>query len=145
MRAYRERFVPSATLKSPQGSIGIFAFCGDTDEKVAQVQAVMDFRLLSIAKGKVDEAPSYESVKSYQYTREELAYVLQNRGRMICGTPDVVKEKITAMASRFGVEEVVISTFADRFEDRLRSYELLSELFSLTSTEANQVNTVASR
>jgi alkanesulfonate monooxygenase SsuD/methylene tetrahydromethanopterin reductase-like flavin-dependent oxidoreductase (luciferase family) len=96
----------------------------------------MDFRLLSIERGKVDEAPSYESVKNYTYSREEWARVLFNRQRMISGTPEEVKEKILALSKAYGVDEIVVATFADHFSDRLRSYELLAELFELTPTSA---------
>ena len=135
IRAYRERFKPSAELAEPKTSVGIFVFCGDTEEKASQVQAVMDYRLLSIEKGRVDEAPSYQSIKSYRYTTDESARVHQNRKRMITGTPDVVKAKIQELAKNLDTEEVVLATFADTVEDRLRSYELIAEAFQLTQID----------
>jgi luciferase family oxidoreductase group 1 len=131
IRAYRQQLKPSEQLQTPQTSVGVFVFCGETEEKAAQMQAVMDYRLLSIEKGKIDEAPSYEAIKGYAYSREELARVQYNRLRTITGTPDVVKEKIKQLARTFDVDEVVVATFADTFEDRVRSYELLAEMFLL--------------
>ncbi len=144
MQLYRERFTPSADLSAPRGNVGIFAFCGDTEEKAARVQAVMDYRLLSITKGQVNEAPSYESIKNYQYSSDELRYVEYNRQRMIVGTPDVVKEKMTALANSFGVDEIVVATFADTAEDRLRSYELLARLFDIGEPKPVHQNAAAS-
>jgi luciferase family oxidoreductase group 1 len=135
---YRKRFQPSVELVNPQVSAGIFAFCGDTEEKAAQVQAVMDYRLLSISRGQVGEAPSYQSIRSYKYSSEELLHVQFNRRRMIVGTTDVVKEKMTALAHNLGVDEIVVATFADSFEDRLRSYELLADIFSLRPSPEQQ-------
>lgn len=134
IRAYRENFKPSDLLAQPKVSLGVFAFCADTEEKAAQMQAVMDHRLLSIEKGLRDEAPSYESVKSVQYSREELARITFNRMRMVSGTADEVKEKLTDLAGRFRVDEIVIATFADTQEDRLRSYELLAQAFEIGKT-----------
>jgi luciferase family oxidoreductase group 1 len=128
---YRKRFQPSPDLPGPRASVGIFVFCADTEEKAARMQAVMDYRLLSILKGQVDEAPSYESVRSYHYTNEELKHVQFNRRRMIVGTPDVVKEKMMALSRDLGVDEIVVATFADTADDRLRSYELLADMFNL--------------
>lgn len=133
MHQYRKRFKPSEDLEQPHGSVGIFAFCSESEEKAQRTQAVMDYRLLSITKGHTDEAPSYESVKDYKYSGEELRYVQYNRQRMIVGTPDVIKEKIVALAKAFDVDEVVIATFADSAEDRLQSYALLAEMFDLKS------------
>lgn len=131
MRQYRRRFKPSEALTEPKGSVGVFAFCADTEEKAARVQSVMDYRLLNLGKGQVDEAPSYESVKDYKYTSEELRFVQYNRQRMIIGTPDLVKVKMKALAQDFEVDEVVIATFADSADDRIRSYELMAEMFRL--------------
>jgi luciferase family oxidoreductase group 1 len=128
IEAYRKMFKPSARLATPQASVGIFVFCGDTEEKAQQMQAVMDYRLLSISKGKVDEAPSYDSVRAYNYSADEWKHVLFNRQRMIVGTPDFVREKLNLLAASYNVEEIVVATFADTFEDRVRSYELLAEM-----------------
>lgn len=131
IRLYREQFKPSAHFNKPEANVGVFVFCADTREKANEIQAVMDYRLLSIEKGMRDESPSYESVKQYTYTPEELARVRYNRGRMITGTPDEVKERLTSLADSFGVDEIIVATFADTMEDRLRSYELLAEAFAL--------------
>jgi luciferase family oxidoreductase group 1 len=136
MHQYRKHFKPSKALAEPQGSVGIFAFCSESEEKARQVQAVMDYRLLSIAKGAMDEAPSYESVRNYAYSNDELRYVHFNRQRMIVGTPDAVKEKMLALARDFRVDEIVVATFADSAGDRIRSYELLAEIFQLKARPA---------
>ena len=133
IRAYREKFRPSAELTEPKVSVGIFVFCGDTKEKADQVQAVMDYRLLSIERGKLDETPSYESIKNCRYSQDEMIRIAQNRKRMITGTQAEVKEKIIHLAQTLDVEEVVVATFADTLEDRLQSYELISEAFELVT------------
>lgn len=131
IEAYRKMFKPSAQLHAPQASLGVFVFCGDTEEKAAQMQTVMDYRLFSILRGKVDESPSYESVKGFKYSADEWTHVLFNRQRMVVGTPDVVKEKIENLAAEYNVDEIIVATFADSFEDRVRSYELLSEIIKI--------------
>jgi luciferase family oxidoreductase group 1 len=131
MTIYRQRFKPSAQLKAPKASAGVFAFCSEDEQKAAQVQAVMDYRLLSFEKGRYDEIPTYEVAKKYKYTENEWQRVLFNRERTIIGTPDIVKEKIEALAAELEVPEVILSTFAESQEDRFRSYELLSQLFNI--------------
>jgi alkanesulfonate monooxygenase SsuD/methylene tetrahydromethanopterin reductase-like flavin-dependent oxidoreductase (luciferase family) len=102
------------------------------------VQAMMDYRLLSILKGQTDEAPSYESVKNYKYSSEELRHVQYNRQRMVVGTPDVVKEKMLTLARNFDVEEIVVATFADKREDRLRSYHYSPRFLASQATRRSQ-------
>lgn len=129
---YRQRFKPSKQLKTPKASVGVFAFTSESEQIAARVQAVMDYRLLSFEKGRFDEIPTYEVATHYKYTDNEWQRVLFNRQRTIIGTPDVVKEKLIAMATSFNVNEIIISTFAETKEDRFRSYELLSQIFELT-------------
>jgi alkanesulfonate monooxygenase SsuD/methylene tetrahydromethanopterin reductase-like flavin-dependent oxidoreductase (luciferase family) len=88
--------------------------------------------LLSFEKGRFDEIPTYEVAKQYDYTANEWQRVLFNRQRTIIGTPDVVKEKMIALAAELDVPEVIVSTFAESKEDRFHSYELLSKIFAIT-------------
>ena len=131
IRAYKDRFRPSAQLARPRASVGIFAFCSEDPQKVKEVQAVMDYRLLSFEKGRFNEIPSYEIARDADYSPAEWQRVLYNRQRMVVGTPEVVREKIREIAEDFGVEEIILSTFCDRIEDRLHSYELMAKLFEL--------------
>lgn len=129
---YRQRFKPSAQLQTPKANVGVFAFCSEEEQKAEQVQAVMDYRLLSFEKGRYDEIPTYEVAKQYDYTAAEWQRVLFNRQRTIIGTPGVVKEKMIALAAEIDVPEIIVSTFAEGKEDRFLSYELLSNMFALT-------------
>lgn len=126
---YRARFNPSGLLAAPQANVGVFVFCSESEESVARTQAVMDYRFLGFEKGRIDDMPDYATASSYQYSPAEWQRVLHNRQRTIMGTPDVVKEKITALAAALDVTEVMAATFAESREDRFRSYELLAEMF----------------
>lgn len=134
--AYKDRFKPSPQLSRPKASVGIFAFCSEDPQKVKEVQTVMDYRLLSFEKGRYDEIPTYAIAKEYEYTPAEWQRVLHNRQRTVFGTPETIKSKLEDLAGGSGVDELVISTFAERMEDRLHSYELLAGIFEL---EPNQV------
>lgn len=131
IEAYTKLFKPSDDLKTPQATVGIFVFCSDSEERVSRAQAVMDYRLLSISKGDAEQSPDYDHVKSKFYTTDEQRVIQYNRNRMIVGTPDVVKEKLKKLATSHGVDEIIIATFAETKEDRLKSYELVAKEFGL--------------
>nr|WP_295869717.1 LLM class flavin-dependent oxidoreductase [uncultured Chitinophaga sp.] len=128
---YREQFRPSPHLAAPLASVGIFVFCADTEEKAAELEAVMDYRLLSFEKGKYDVFPTYEEIKDIEYSAEELARIRANSGRRISGTPPQVKARLEQLAADYAVDELVIATITQEHADRLRSYELLAEAFRL--------------
>jgi len=131
VRAYKDKFRPSEQLSAPRASVGIFAFCSDDPQKLEEVQAVMDYRLFNFERGRFDEIPSYELAKAHTYSDGEWQRVLYNRQRMAVGTPEEMKEHLESLAKETGVDEIVISTFTEHFEDRLRSYELLATAFGL--------------
>lgn len=139
MDAYRNRFVPSDELKAPVGNVGIFAFVSDDEQKVEEVRSVIDFRLLNFEKGRYDINPTYALAKAYNYSLEEWQRVLFNRQRTVVGNPDQVKQQLEELATSFGVNEIVISTFTEHKADRFRSYELLSQLFALPQQQKELV------
>jgi luciferase family oxidoreductase group 1 len=131
IRAYRERFRPSEALAEPRASVGVFAFCSEDPKKVEETQALIDYRLLGFEKGHYDEIPTYAAASAYVYTPAEWQRVLYNRQRTAIGTPEQMREKLEGLARESDVTEIVVSTFTERVEDRLHSYELLAELFGL--------------
>ncbi len=131
VKAYRTRFKPSATLAEPKANVGIFAFCSEDPKKVQEVQTLIDYRLLGFEKGRYDEIPTLAAATAYEYTQAEQQRVLYNRQRTAVGTPEQMKEKLEDLAAAFEVDEIVISTFTETLEDRLRSYELLADVFGL--------------
>lgn len=135
VRLYRERFKPSILLDAPRAQVGVFVFCAENEETVARTQAVMDYRFLGFEKGRIDDMPDYETASRYDYSPAEWQRVLHNRQRTIMGTPDVVKEKITALAKELDVYEVMAATFAESREDRFRSYALLADMFATAKTK----------
>jgi len=137
IRAYRERFKPSEELHEPKASVGIFVFCSESEEKVTRMQTIMDYRLISLEKGKIDMTPSYEEASVYSYSASEWSRVQYNRQRMVVGNPDEVKNKLTRLVSSLGVDEIVVATFSEKFEDRMKSYELLADAFQISSKKAS--------
>ncbi|EPG73197.1 luciferase family oxidoreductase, group 1 [Leptospira fainei serovar Hurstbridge str. BUT 6] len=134
MRAYRERFQQSEALRRPQGSVGVFVLCAETEEKANELRAVMDRQLLNIEKGISEGIVSYDEIKSRRYTDAEEYRIAYNRGRMVTGTPVQVKARLLDLAKEYQVDEIVVTTITHDFKDRLRSYELLADAFQLNVT-----------
>lgn len=129
IRLYQERFKPSTTLAAPATNVGVFAFCSESEEKVEQFKAMMEYRLISFEKGVFDRLYAYEDIKDYKYTEAEQQRLVYHRNRYIAGTPDTIKKEFEILANNFGTNEIVVATFADEKADRLRSYELLAGIF----------------
>ena len=145
IRAYRDRFRPSPLFAEPKASIGIFAFCSEDPEKVEQIRALVDYRLLNFEKGRYDEIPTFAAASAYDYSPAEWQRVLYNRQRTVIGTPQDVAIKLENIAHEFDVNEIVISTFTEKAEDRLQSYELLAGAFGLAGPPSTKPAAEVSR
>jgi alkanesulfonate monooxygenase SsuD/methylene tetrahydromethanopterin reductase-like flavin-dependent oxidoreductase (luciferase family) len=91
--------------------------------------------MLRLYRGQTQPVPTVEEAESYPYTDQERAIVEHNRGRTIAGAPDQVRAQLDELGRRYGIDEFVVVTICDRFEARLRSYELLAEAFGLQPRE----------
>ncbi len=135
MRGYREHFRPTPALAGPAGNIGVFVICADTDEEAQRLRQSRDLWLLRLYRGETQPVPTVEEAESYPYTERERAIVEHNRGRTIAGAPDRVSARLDELGRLYDIDEYVVVTICDRLEARLRSYELLAEVFGLKSRE----------
>jgi len=132
LQAYRKLFRPSAKFNTLRASVGVFVLCAETEEKAEQLQAVMDYQLLNLERGVRSGFPSFDDIKSVRYNNAEWDRIYFNRGRVVSGTPDNVKEALERLADDYEVDEIVVATITHLFSDRIRSYQLLAEVFDLT-------------
>ncbi|MCF2497822.1 MULTISPECIES: LLM class flavin-dependent oxidoreductase [Dyadobacter] len=131
IETYRKNFRPSDQYARPHALLSVFVLCGETEEKALEMRKMMDYILIEFEKGKFGPFPDVETVKKYRFTEGELERLRYNSGRIVSGTKDDVKEQLTKLASDFDVDEIIISTMADSNENRIRSFELISEAFNL--------------
>jgi luciferase family oxidoreductase group 1 len=131
MRAYFEKFQPSPRLASPMASIGVFVVCADTMEDAERIASTRDLQRLRADQGFHGPMPSIEEAQAYEYTAPERERVRYNRARTVVGDPAAVRAELWALATRYGVDEIVAITNVYNFADRVHSYELLAGAFAL--------------
>jgi len=128
---YKNNFQPSRQFPRPKALIAIGVLCAATEEKARDMRKFIDFVHLQFEKGNFQHFGDYDTIRKYQFSPAETERIQQNSGRIISGTPDYVKEKLTALAGLFDVEEIIVTTMADSADDRKHSFELLAEAFEL--------------
>ncbi len=126
---YRDAFHASGHLAEPKVNVGIFAFCSEDEQKVADWTTEFDYRMLHIEMGATGDLPSLAEIKAMDYNMHQRARITWNRNRFIAGTPDIVEAKLRKIADDYNVDEIMIATWAEDFEDRKRSYELIGHMF----------------
>ncbi len=131
MQAYRDQFQPAASLTQPDGSIGVFVLCAETDDEAQRLCASRDLWRLRVDQNIMGPFPSVEEATAYPYSDAERAQVAINQRRQTVGSPGRVRAVLTELCEEYAVDELVVLTICYDFESRLRSYELLAKTFSL--------------
>jgi luciferase family oxidoreductase group 1 len=133
MAAYRDHFRPSKRLSAPIGSIGVFVLCAESEAQAQRLASSRDLWRLRLDQGILGPIPTVEEALSYPYSEAEMARVRFHRRRQVVGDPDQVKERLVALASEYGVDELVVVSICHDAAARRHSYELLAEAFALAS------------
>ena len=129
--AYREHFTPSAQFPRPHAILGVAVVCAASEEQARHLALTMDLARLRINRGEFLPLPSPEEALAYPYSEAEREAVRHYRDMSIVGAPDTVRALIEAKARDSGADEVMVVSNLHGHAERLRSYELLAEVFGL--------------
>ncbi len=131
--AYRQAYQPSALAPEPRGSIGVFVICADTEAEAQRLSLSRDLWRLRLERGYLGPFPSIETAQAHDYDERDRAIIRGNRRRQVVGSPEQCRDRLIELAVRYDVPEVVVVTITYDFEARLRSYELLAQVFDIKS------------
>lgn len=141
METYRQRFRPSQFLDQPYASLAVQVFCMENEDEACRLIWNLSFLMMSHQKQQEKPIcfPSKGEVNEYVYTEHDIAFIHTHPLPFIVGNPMQVKEKLLELAESSGVNELAINIFYPDFEVRLRSYQLLAEVFSLPTTTIQRI------
>jgi alkanesulfonate monooxygenase SsuD/methylene tetrahydromethanopterin reductase-like flavin-dependent oxidoreductase (luciferase family) len=130
--AYRDAFVPSATLERPHVVVSADIVVADDTATARRLAAGYGHWVYSIRTG-VGAVPYPDPGDCVPLTEEQLAVVNDRMATQFVGNPDEVAERLQALQRVTGADELVVTSVTYRHEDRLRSHELIAERWGLTS------------
>lgn len=128
---YRDNFQPSAETPEPCVNIGVFVLCAETEEAAQDLGLTRDIWRLGLERGEPGPIPSVEEAKAYPLTSGEAELIQRRRKHAICGTPEQVKEILSALALQHSADEFVVISNCHDFSVRKQSYTLLAQAFGL--------------
>ncbi len=132
IETYRALFRPSATLAAPHAAICLWALAAESETEAERLFSSRGLARLWRDKGIFSPLPSPEEAAAYAYSSTDLARLARIRERAMWGTPDSVGERIRALASELGVQEVAVLSTCHDAAARRHSYTLLAREFGLT-------------
>lgn len=134
MNYYKDNFVASKNFKKPKTMLAVACICAESKEKAQEIASSHTYwKVQAFRHPKRDGLYSPSDVKKLyeNLSFEDKAYYHETLDSMILGTAKECKEKIEKLALEYGVDEVMIVNVTYSFEDRIKSYELLSNEFNL--------------
>lgn len=132
MRAYRMGFQPSKYLDRPYAIISMAVICAETNEEAERLASSVALAIVRLRNGQGIPFPSPEEAQAYPYTPAERAQAeAYRKSTQIVGDPATVRSQIDQLVEATGADEVMVVTLIHSHEARVRSYELLAEVYGL--------------
>ncbi|MGE6754355.1 LLM class flavin-dependent oxidoreductase [Rossellomorea sp. NPDC071047] len=125
---YQSHFQPSLSLSRPKSNVCVFIVCAPTQEEAEEIALTQDLWLLAVEKGGDTRIPTKEEAKARTLTQLEKEKVKENRKRAIIGTPQKVGEELHMLSEIYQTDEFMIITNVEKFEEKVRSYELIADV-----------------
>ncbi|MBT2479836.1 LLM class flavin-dependent oxidoreductase [Streptomyces sp. ISL-94] len=129
---YRDAFTAS-TGRRAGGALAVRVVTADSSGRAEELaQSLLLWRARKDL-GHDRPMPSYETTRRHRWTGAELERAKVHRTALVSGTPEQVHSSLTTLALTHGVDELIINTLTPDPADRRRSYELLAEVFDLST------------
>ncbi|TYC10541.1 LLM class flavin-dependent oxidoreductase [Actinomadura syzygii] len=135
LNLYRESFRPGA-LTEPYSMIGVAVTAADTDERAVELARPQALAFLRLRQGNPGLLPTPDEAASYPYTALDRQMIDSRLADQVVGGPETVRRRMDALIERTGVDEVMVTTQVHDHADRLRSYDILADLYSLAASPA---------
>ncbi|HEX8245886.1 MAG TPA: LLM class flavin-dependent oxidoreductase [Longimicrobium sp.] len=131
VRAYRERFRPSARFPEPRASVAVAVICAETRDEARRLASGTELWRRRIMRGYDRGIPHPDEALAELEPGWEPPPPGIDGARLVWGTPDEVRAELQRIAEHCGVDELLAVTVTHEFAARTRSYELLAEAMEL--------------
>lgn len=131
MQLYHQNFKPSKDLKEPYAMLGVSIVAADTDEKALYLATSFQQQFLSLGRGMPTQfkPPLEDPETSWTPSEQVSAANMLDSPATIVGSPETVKRELEAFMKQTKANEFIISSPVFNQEDRLRSFEIIGDLF----------------
>ena len=129
---YKARFVPSAHHDVPAASVAVGVVCAETTEEATALASSAALWRLRRRKGENGPVPTVAEASGYTWTGSDLMAAGPAASRTIVGDPEQVKNRLSELADRYGVDDLVLVTITHDHAARVHSYELVAKEFGLS-------------
>ena len=129
VQVYRDN-CDAARSTTDQVMLALPVIVAETDGEAEELAADVKMVRITLESGRTFTVGSVES--AYEFGRQvgEEVTIEESQGDVIHGSLSTVASRLACLQEGYGVTEFIVVTALKRFDQRLRSYELLSRLIS---------------
>ncbi|MCL6452649.1 MAG: LLM class flavin-dependent oxidoreductase [Alicyclobacillus sp.] len=128
---YRSSFQPSAELDRPYAMVGVNVIAADSDERARYLSTTAQQKFLHLIRGDANRSQAMPPVERMDglWSERERAAVEARLQASIIGGPETVRAGLQAFLDQTGADELMVHTDVYHPEDRIRSYELVAQVW----------------
>jgi luciferase family oxidoreductase group 1 len=128
---YRERFAEHEHAgRKPRTAVAVWVICAEDDEQARLLAASARMTFTLLRRGQLIAVPPPERAQRFLES-DERAGGQRSERRAVLGAPATVRAQLEEVVDSYGAEEAIVVSITYSHEARLRSYELLAEVFGL--------------
>ncbi|MFJ5217499.1 LLM class flavin-dependent oxidoreductase [Streptomyces sp. NPDC088354] len=131
LELYRESFRPSPVLDKPYSVIGVAALAADDEKEAGRQVLTGALSMLRLRMGRPGLVPTPEEAEAYEFSPAEREFVDSWLVNIVHGTAEQVRDGLNALVERTGADELMLTANAHSPQARLRSYELVADVYGL--------------
>jgi luciferase family oxidoreductase group 1 len=128
---YRRNYRPTARYPEPCATICVWALAAQTEQEARRLLKTREYWRAGFEKGLRLPLASPEEAQAYGYSDAERIMIERLRSVALVGTGAQVAGKLSALAQRLELNEIVINTWTFDPQARRHSYSLLADAFGL--------------
>ena len=138
LELYRKVFQPSDDLEKPHAMVCLNIVAAETDEEAEYLATSQYQSFLNLVRGKPGKIPPPVSDMNAIWNAQEKALVNSRTGGSIIGGKETVKRKLETFLDESKADEIMVNAMVFDQSKRLRSYEIVAEIFSEKSATAKR-------
>ncbi len=140
LELYRRNFQPSAELSKPYAMVAINVYAAETDEEAAFHATSQYQSFIALVRGKPGRIKPPVKDMDGVWTPEEKALVQQRMAGSIIGGPESVRDGLKDLVERTNADEIMINGIFYDHAARLRSYEIVADVWNSKMEERSYAN-----
>lgn len=130
LELYRESFsaeAPTALIDKPYTMAGINVVVAPTDEEAMRIWTTTQRMFADIRSG--ESKPLQAPIDPEELGAQEQAVAASALNIKAVGSPETVRQELDEFVEKSGVDELIVVTYTHNPQDKLRSMELLADLW----------------